>query len=121
MTIKLRFAPSPTGYLHVGNVRTAIVNWLFAKKSGGEFYLRMDDTDTERSLPKFEAAIIEDMKWLGLGWVGEPIRQCERFDDYDAAKQKLIDMLATKRLRSWDSNARCNLDVASHRFMTAHR
>ena len=90
MTIKLRFAPSPTGYLHVGNVRTAIVNWLFAKKSGGEFYLRMDDTDTERSLPKFEAAIIEDMKWLGLGWVGEPIRQCERFDLYETAKQKLV-------------------------------
>ena len=90
-TPRLRFAPSPTGYLHVGNVRTALINVLFAKKTGGTFFLRMDDTDTERSRPEFEAAIIEDMQWLGLTWEGEPVRQCERFDRYDEAKQKLVD------------------------------
>ena len=90
-TPRLRFAPSPTGYLHVGNVRTALINVLFAKKAGGTFFLRMDDTDTERSRPEFEAAIIEDMQWLGLGYEGEPVRQCERFDRYDEAKQKLVD------------------------------
>jgi glutamyl-tRNA synthetase len=65
MTI-LRFAPSPTGLLHVGNARTAVLNWLFAKKAGGRFLLRIDDTDTERSKPEFETAILEDMAWLGL-------------------------------------------------------
>ncbi len=62
----VRFAPSPTGLLHVGNARTAVVNWLFAHKTGGKFFLRIDDTDTERSKPEYEAAIVEDLNWLGL-------------------------------------------------------
>ncbi len=66
MTILVRFAPSPTGLLHVGNARTAMLNWLFAKKEGGKFFLRIDDTDTERSKPEYETAIIEDLGWLGL-------------------------------------------------------
>jgi glutamyl-tRNA synthetase len=68
MTPLVRFAPSPTGYLHVGNVRTALVNWLFARKAGGRFMLRLDDTDQDRSRPEFAAAIEEDMRWLGLMW-----------------------------------------------------
>ncbi len=65
-SIKVRFAPSPTGWLHVGNVRTALVNWLFAKQQGGTFILRIDDTDQERSRPEYEDGIREDLSWLGL-------------------------------------------------------
>lgn len=88
---KLRFAPSPTGYLHVGNIRAAIINELFIKKFGGTFYLRMDDTDKERSRQEFEDGIIEDLTWLGITWEGEIIRQSARFDRYKEAMQQLID------------------------------
>ena len=64
----VRFAPSPTGLLHVGNVRTALFNWLFAKRHGGTFILRLDDTDRQRSKPEYEAAIERDLSWLGLDW-----------------------------------------------------
>jgi glutamyl-tRNA synthetase len=87
--IKVRFAPSPTGYLHLGNVRTALVNWLFARKAGGEFWLRVDDTDTERSKAEYEEALKEDLSWLGLRWDGF-FKQSERFTEYETAKQKLI-------------------------------
>lgn len=87
--IKVRFAPSPTGYLHVGNVRTALVNWLFVKKNGGEFLLRIDDTDMERSTVEFEKAIEEDLSWLGLKW-DSFAKQSDRMANYEAAKQKLI-------------------------------
>lgn len=85
----VRFAPSPTGYLHVGNIRTALVNYLFAQKAGGEFHLRMDDTDRERSKPEYEAAIQEDLRWLGMEWT-EYARQGDRLVQYEAAKEKLI-------------------------------
>lgn len=85
----VRFAPSPTGYLHAGNIRMAIINWLFAHKNGGKFILRMDDTDTERSRPEFETAIQEDLTWLGLNW-DDYFRQQDRFARYDEAKQQLI-------------------------------
>lgn len=88
MTIKVRFAPSPTGLLHVGNARLALVNWLFARHAGGEFLLRMDDTDTERSRPEFAAAVEEDLGWLGLDW-NEFARQSDRLDRYDAAVERL--------------------------------
>jgi len=88
MSIFVRFAPSPTGYLHVGNVRTALVNWLFAHKSGGRFLLRLDDTDTERSRPEYAAAIEEDLRWLGLVW-DDFRKQSDRFGAYEAAKGKL--------------------------------
>lgn len=86
---KTRFAPSPTGYLHVGNVRTALVNYLFAKKTGGEFVLRVDDTDLERSKPEYVDALQQDLKWLRINW-DSSFKQSERFDKYEAAKQKLI-------------------------------
>lgn len=89
MTVKVRIAPSPTGYLHVGNVRTALVNFLFAKKMGGHFLLRIDDTDLERSRDEYTAAIKEDMSWLGLEW-DSLAHQSHRFDRYKIATDKLI-------------------------------
>jgi glutamyl-tRNA synthetase len=88
MTTKVRFAPSPTGRLHLGNARTALVNWLFARKSGGRFLLRLDDTDRERSRAEFAAAIETDLRWLGLDW-DEYERQSLRLDRYAAAAERL--------------------------------
>ena len=85
-----RFAPSPTGYLHVGNLRTALMNWLIARAAGGEFILRLDDTDPERSKPEYTQAIREDLNWLGLGW-DRAERQSQRLELYEAAAQKLRD------------------------------
>ncbi len=89
MTVRVRFAPSPTGYLHVGNIRTALVNWLFAHKANGEFILRLDDTDTERSKAEFEAGIKEDLSWLGLIW-GSYVKQSDRLARYELAKETLV-------------------------------
>lgn len=86
--IKVRFAPSPTGNLHVGNLRTALVNFLFARKAGGQFMLRIDDTDTERSTAAFEEGIRADLTWMGMAWDVED-RQSERLDRYDAALAQL--------------------------------
>lgn len=88
MGIRVRFAPSPTGRLHVGNVRTALINWLFAKNGGGVFILRIDDTDLERSTTAFEQGIRDDLGWLGLGWA-ETFKQSDRFAKYDAAAESL--------------------------------
>ncbi|MDJ0922580.1 MAG: glutamate--tRNA ligase [Henriciella sp.] len=87
----VRFAPSPTGKLHVGNVRTALINWLFAKGQGGTFILRIDDTDLERSTAEYEQGIRDDLTWLGLTW-DKTFKQSERFHQYDAAADKLRDM-----------------------------
>ena len=87
----VRFAPSPTGRLHVGNVRTALINWLFAKSQGGTFILRIDDTDTERSTAEFEQGIRDDLTWLGLNW-DDTFSQSARFDQYDGAAEKLKEM-----------------------------
>ena len=86
--IKVRFAPSPTGNLHVGNLRTALINFLFARKAGGQFMLRIDDTDTERSTAAFEEGIRADLQWMGMAWDVED-RQSERLDRYDAALAQL--------------------------------
>lgn len=88
MTIKVRFAPSPTGKLHLGNVRTAVINALFAKKAGGVFLLRMDDTDAERSTKEFEEGIKRDLRWLGLDW-DEFDQQSLRMDRYEIAAEQL--------------------------------
>src|SRR5258707_10968643 len=87
MTI-LRFAPSPTGRIHIGNARTAILNWLLAQKTGGQFILRYDDTDTARSKTEYAESIAADLAWLGI----VPTRvehQSRRFGRYDAAAEKL--------------------------------
>jgi glutamyl-tRNA synthetase len=88
MTVVTRFAPSPTGRLHVGNIRTALHNWLWARKAGGRFLLRIDDTDRERSEEAYVAAIRDDLAWLGLDWDGEE-RQSDRFGAYEAALARL--------------------------------
>ena len=88
MSVKVRFAPSPTGKLHVGNVRTALVNWMFAKGQGGSFVLRIDDTDLARSTPEFEQGIEDDLTWLGLVW-DERHNQSKRFDRYEEAAARL--------------------------------
>ncbi len=84
----VRFAPSPTGRLHVGNVRTALINWLFARGAGGRFILRIDDTDLERSTREYEDGIKEDLAWLGLSW-DETFNQSARFAQYAAAADSL--------------------------------
>ncbi|UAB78251.1 glutamate--tRNA ligase [Erythrobacter sp. SCSIO 43205] len=86
--VTTRFAPSPTGRLHVGNIRTALHNWMLAQNSGGEFILRIDDTDAERSREEYVEAIRADLKWLGLNWTREE-RQSTRLDAYEAAFEKL--------------------------------
>jgi len=83
-----RFAPSPTGYIHVGNLRTALMNYLIAKKVGGTFVLRLDDTDPERSTEEYADAIKEDLQWLGLNW-DRVEKQSERLDRYNAAADEL--------------------------------
>ncbi len=102
-TIRVRFAPSPTGLLHVGNARTALVNWLFARRTGGSYILRIEDTDMERSETRFEKQLIEDLSWLGLTWdegpnendEGEkgafgPYRQSERLKIYAEHTARLL-------------------------------
>ena len=89
MTVITRFAPSPTGRLHVGNIRTALHNWLLAKQAGGRFLLRIDDTDRERSREEYVTAIREDLAWLGLHPDGEE-RQSERFASYEEAFRRLV-------------------------------
>lgn len=89
MSVKTRFAPSPTGMLHVGNVRTALVNWLFTKANNGSFMLRMDDTDLARSKLEYEQAIKEDLQWLGLTW-DSFAKQSERLARYEEVKAQLI-------------------------------
>lgn len=84
----VRFAPSPTGRLHIGNIRTAVLNWLFARKTGGTFMLRLDDTDRERSTEEFADGIRRDLTWLGLVWALEE-RQSARSDRYAAAAERL--------------------------------
>ncbi|HKO09936.1 MAG TPA: glutamate--tRNA ligase [Alphaproteobacteria bacterium] len=88
MTVAVRVAPSPTGRLHVGNIRTALINWLFARRHGGTFLLRIDDTDEERSTRAYEEAIEQDLGWLGLRW-DRFARQSDRLRHYAEAAQKL--------------------------------
>jgi glutamyl-tRNA synthetase len=94
MTVRTRFAPSPTGYLHVGGTRTALFSYLFARKHGGAFVLRIEDTDLERSAPESVNAILESMAWLGLEYDEGPFFQTKRFDRYNA----VIDDLMAKGL-----------------------
>lgn len=98
MTVRTRFAPSPTGALHLGNVRIAVFNWLFTRRHGGEFIVRVEDTDTDRNLPGAEEVILEDLRWLGLDWdegpdIGGPrgpYRQSERGSLYREAAERLV-------------------------------
>lgn len=88
--VRVRFAPSPTGYLHIGGARTALFNWMYAKAQGGKFILRIEDTDKLRSKQEYLDEILDSMKWLGLSW-DEYYKQSERFDIYRQYAQKLLD------------------------------
>jgi nondiscriminating glutamyl-tRNA synthetase len=97
--MRVRFAPSPTGHLHVGNVRTALFNWLLARRHEGTFILRIEDTDLERSTADSDAAILDDLRWLGLEWdegpvVGGPVgpyRSSERLGNYQSRARLLVE------------------------------
>ncbi len=86
----LRFAPSPTGYLHIGGARTALFNWLYARHTGGTFLLRIEDTDRARSTPEAIAAILNGLEWLGLNWDGEPVYQFARAARHREIAEKLL-------------------------------
>ena len=88
--IRVRFAPSPTGYLHIGGARTALFNWLFSRHHGGVFILRIEDTDRSRSTEKAIRAIIESMRWLGLNWDEGPFRQMDKLDRYREEAERLL-------------------------------
>lgn len=88
--VRVRFAPSPTGYLHIGSARTALFNWLYARRYGGKLLLRIEDTDKTRSEERFLKEIIEDLKWLGLDWDEEPIYQSKRFEIYRKAAEEIV-------------------------------
>ena len=88
--VRVRFAPSPTGFLHIGSARTAIFNWLYARHTGGKFLIRIEDTDMKRSDRRFLEEILEDLRWLGLDWDDEPIFQSRRFGVYRAKAEDLV-------------------------------
>jgi glutamyl-tRNA synthetase len=87
---RLRFAPSPTGYLHVGGARTVLFNWLVARREGGDMVLRIEDTDTERNRPELTDDILEQIRWLGLAWDGDPVHQSDRLHLYTKAADELF-------------------------------
>ena len=125
MNMRVRFAPSPTGQLHVGNARTALFNWLLARGQGGVFVLRIEDTDTERSTRASEASIIDDIKWLGLDWDESPdnggprgpYRQSERGDLYRQYTQQL---LVSDGAEAIASAAAMVYPAAGHQLCLAH-
>src|SRR6188508_1903391 len=90
MTVRSRFAPSPTGFLHVGGVRTALYSWLYARRMGGTFILRVEDTDRERSTDENTRVILEGMKWLGLEHDKGPYFQTQRFDRYKEVIARML-------------------------------
>lgn len=116
MTTVTRFAPSPTGYIHVGNLRTALMNYLIARKSGGTFILRIDDTDQERSKQEYVDAIMEDLEWLGLQW-DRVERQSERLDRYEAAAESL--RRSGKLYECFESPT--ELDLKRKKLLNMHR
>ena len=125
MTARVRFAPSPTGRLHVGNIRIALVNWLFARRAGGTFLLRLDDTDRARSTDGIRAAIEEDLRWLGL--TGDDFaRQSERARRYRrggraAEGERPALSLLRDRRRSWSASAAARRRASCRRSTTAPR
>jgi len=99
MTVRTRFAPSPTGYLHIGGARTALFSWAYARRHGGKFVLRIEDTDTERSTQQSVAAIVESLRWLGITWDEGPFFQMQRLARYREVAERLI--AAGQAYRCW--------------------
>ncbi len=115
--IRTRFAPSPTGYLHIGGARTALFSWLYARHSGGHFILRIEDTDRQRSTQAAEQAILDGMQWLGLDYDGSFYRQSERFKRYQEVIQQLLD----KQQAYYCHCSRERLDVLREQAMREKR
>ena len=90
MSVVVRFAPSPTGFLHIGGARTALFNWLYARHHGGRFLLRIEDTDKARSTEAAKAAIVDGLRWLGLDWDGEIVYQSQRFPRHAEVAHALL-------------------------------
>jgi glutamyl-tRNA synthetase len=88
--VRVRFPPSPTGYLHIGGARTALINWLYARKTGGKLILRIEDTDAQRSTQESIEGILDGLRWLGLDWDEGPYFQTEYADDHIQAAEKLM-------------------------------
>lgn len=105
--IKVRVAPSPTGFLHIGNAQSALYNWLFARKNGGDFYLRIEDTDKARSTKEGERSIIYGLKWLGLDWSGPVVHQSERFISH----RKFLEKLIFERKAFWCNHTKEELEA----------
>ena len=114
MSVRVRFAPSPTGYLHIGGARTALFNWLLARHSGGTYILRIEDTDLERSTPEAIEQIIESLKWLGLGWDEGPYFQTQRLGLYKQYLNRLVESGAAYRCR-------CTVEELDRRRQEAER
>jgi glutamyl-tRNA synthetase len=89
-TIRTRFAPSPTGFLHIGGARTALFNWALTRRLGGAFVLRIEDTDLERSTPESERAVLEGLEWLGIDWDEGPHRQSEQAERHTEVIETLL-------------------------------
>ncbi|OZB06740.1 MAG: glutamate--tRNA ligase [Idiomarina sp. 34-48-12] len=141
MTVVTRFAPSPTGYLHVGGARTALYSWLVAKAAGGKFVLRIEDTDRERSTQPAIDAILEGMEWLGLNWDEGPYYQTKRFDRYEHYIDKLLeedkaykcycsterlekmreDQMASGEKPRYDGHCRDNPNVSGDKYVVRFR
>ena len=117
-----RFAPSPTGYLHIGGARTALFNWLFARGRGGKFLLRIEDTDRARSTPEATEALLKGLEWLGLDWDGEPISQFARRDRHaEVARQMLANGTAYKCFSTQDEIARWREENPRQTFVSPWR
>ena len=89
--VRVRFAPSPTGYPHIGNIRTALFNWLFARHNDGTFILRIEDTDVARRVEGAVETILDSLRWLGLGWDEGPYFQSQRLEVYRGVADKLVE------------------------------
>src|SRR5213078_2399487 len=88
--VRVRFAPSPTGYLHLGSARTALFNWLVARHAGGRMLVRIEDTDAERSKPELIDLVFRTLRWLGIDWDDDPVYQSQRAHLYAAAAERLL-------------------------------
>ena len=102
--VATRFAPSPTGPLHIGGVRTALFNWLYSKNKGGKFYLRIEDTDKERSKDKFKNQIINSLKWIGINYEDSEYIQSKKIDDHEAMLKRIRRKGKTVALESANRN-----------------
>ncbi|MCX7590389.1 MAG: glutamate--tRNA ligase family protein, partial [Kiritimatiellae bacterium] len=121
MSVRVRFAPSPTGNIHIGNMRVAIFNWLFARHEGGQFLLRIEDTDRTRSTPEAVKGLLDAMEWLGLDYDETPLYQSTRTQAHlDAAEQLLAKNLAYREDKGATGKGECIVFRMTQRDMVFH-